>query len=254
GTNGYIQIEDSPAFHPTNFTIEAWVRFSFLDSLSVGGSPAGEQYIVFKQNTRSSNFEGIDVGKQRVGGSDYLSFIVSSASGQTAQALSSTAMATGIWYHVAAVRGTNFTQLYVNGQLERQTNVSFAQDYGSLPLFFGTTGQGFWDHKFNGCLDEVSLYNRALSSNEIAGIYAAGAAGKCSGPRILVQPQSQGVLAGSNVTFWVSAAGTAPLSYQWQLNGTNLASATTTNLTLMGVQATNAGNYTVAITNLVGAI
>src|SRR5436305_9241775 len=66
GTNGYVQIADSPALRPTNLTIEAWVRFSSLDSAGAGGSPAGDQYIVFKQNTRSSDFEGIDLGKTRI--------------------------------------------------------------------------------------------------------------------------------------------------------------------------------------------
>jgi hypothetical protein len=94
-----------------------------------------------------------------------------------------------MWYHVAAVRGSNFTQLYVNGRLERQMTVSFPQDYGTLPLYFGTSGQSYWDHKLKGSLDEVSLYNRALSSNEVAAIYAAGAAGKCKGatPGVLTQ-------------------------------------------------------------------
>ena len=40
-------------------------------------------------------------------------------------------VATGIWYHVAGVRGSNFVQLYVNGRLENQTNITFAQDYGN---------------------------------------------------------------------------------------------------------------------------
>jgi hypothetical protein len=47
-----------------------------------------------------------------------------------------------------------------------QTNVNFPQNYGTLPLYFGTSGQSYWDHKLRGALDEVSLYNRALSSNE----------------------------------------------------------------------------------------
>jgi hypothetical protein len=96
------------------------------------------------------------------------------------------------------------------------------------------------------------LYNRALSSNEVAAIYSAGAAGKCkvvSGLTITAQPQSQTVAAGSSPTFTVAAAGTAPLSYQWQFNGTNLSGATNTSLTLAGVQPTNAGNYTVVVTN-----
>ena len=82
GTNGYVQIPDSPALKPTNLTVEAWVRFASLNS-SVSGAPAGEQYIVFKQNSRSSNFEGYYLGKIRISGQDHFTFQVTSASGVT---------------------------------------------------------------------------------------------------------------------------------------------------------------------------
>src|SRR2546423_1523717 len=84
---------------------------------------------IFCQNTRSGDFEGFDLSKTRVGGSDVFRFLISSAAGQNAQLLSSTAISTGVWYHVAGLRGSNVMQLYVNGALERQTNITFAQDY-----------------------------------------------------------------------------------------------------------------------------
>ena len=215
------------------------------------------RYIVFKQNTRSGDFEGFDLSKTRVAGGDVFRFLVTSATAQTAQLDSATLLTTGVWYHVAAVRGSNFTQLYVNGQLERQTNVAFAQDYGTLPLYFGTSGQAYWDHKLKGALDEVSLYNRALSSNEVAAIYAVGAAGKCkvvSGVTITVQPQSQTVATGSNVLFTVTAGGTAPLSYQWRFNGAAIAGATNPNLTVANAQPINVGSYTVSVTNAMASV
>src|SRR5262249_21151791 len=141
GTNSYVQIPDAPELRPTNFTIEAWVRFGGLDSQGSGGSPAGDQYIVFKQNSRGPGFEGFDLSKTRIGTTDFFRFMVTSVSDQQAEIESSTPLTSNVWYHVAAVRGSNFLQLYVNGQLERQTNVSFPQDYGTLPLFFGTSGQ-----------------------------------------------------------------------------------------------------------------
>jgi len=249
GTNGFVQIADSAALRPTNFTIECWVRFTSLDSAGLGGSPAGDQYIVFKQNSRNSAFEGFDLDKTRTGNGDVFRLIVSSSAGVSTFIQSSTLISTGVWYHVAASRGSNFLQLYVNGVLERQTNVAFAQDYGTLPLYFGTTGQPFWDHKLNGFLDEVSLYNRALSSNEISSIYAAGASGKCKAVIIAVQPQGQSVNIGSNAAFAASATGYGTLSYQWQLNTTNIAGATNASMIVGNVQNTNAGSYRVVVTN-----
>jgi hypothetical protein len=260
GTNGYVVIPDAAALRPTNLTIEAWVRFSGLDSLASGGSPPGDQYIVFKQNTQSGNFEGFDLGKTRLTGGDGFSFLVASATGAYVEVDSATRISTNVWYHVAAVRGSNFIQLYVNGHLETNASVSFPQNYGNFPLYFGTSGQSSWDHKFKGSLDEVSLYNRALSSNEIAAIYAAGAAGKCQPARITTQPASQSVMVGTNVTLAVAAQGTLPFSYQWQRNGTNLSDggnlsgATTAALNLSNVQTNDSANYCVMISNVVGSV
>jgi hypothetical protein len=249
GTNAYVPIPDSPSLRPTNLTIETWVRFSSLDSFGSGGSPPGDQYIVFKQNSKSSDFEGFDLGKTRIAGNDYFQFIVSSPLGQVSHLESATIVSAGVWYHVAAVRDTNFIRLFVNGQMEGETRVTFPQDYGTFPLFFGTSGQSYWDHKFNGTLDEVSLYNRALSGGEIAAIYSAGAAGKCKAATVIAQPQAQSVVIGGNALFTIGAAGLPPLGYQWQFNGANIADATNTALTLSNVQLSNAGIYAVVVTN-----
>src|SRR5436190_4924067 len=197
GSNSYVQIPDAPALKPANLTIECWVRFTGLDSTG-SGAPLGDQYIVFKQNSRSSNFEGFQLGKTRIGGGDVFEFLVSSAGGASVVLQGTTFIGINTWYHVAGLRGSNYLQLYVNGQLQAQGAVSFAQNYGSLPLYFGTSGQPSWDRKLKGLLDEVSLYNRALSSNEVAAIYQAGAAGKCLLPNISAQPQSQTLAAGGN--------------------------------------------------------
>jgi hypothetical protein len=61
------------------------------------------------------------------------------------------------------------------------------------------------------------------------------------------------VRANSSATFLVSAYGTPPLAYQWQLNGTNLLNKTNAFLSLTGVQPTNAGIYSIIITNSFGA-
>lgn len=140
GLTGFVQIPDAPELKPTNITIEAWVLFSSLDT-SGTGAPTGDEYIVFKQNSHSFDFEGYDLSKTRVSGGDIFRFLMTAQGFQSLELHSVTFLTTGVWYHVAAVRGSNFAQLYVNGQLEVQTNVTYPLDYGTEPLYFGTTGQ-----------------------------------------------------------------------------------------------------------------
>ena len=71
-------------------------------------------------------------------------------------------------------------------------------------------------------------------------------------PSISVQPRSQEVAQGSNVTFNISATGTAPLSFQWSRGGVALAGATNSALTLTNIQSTNAGAYAVTVSSSFG--
>jgi hypothetical protein len=71
-------------------------------------------------------------------------------------------------------------------------------------------------------------------------------------PNITVQPQSQAVLAGSNVVLTVSAAAYPPPSYQWTFNGTNITGATSASLLLNNAQFQQSGSYSVVVSNSIG--
>jgi PKD repeat protein len=73
-------------------------------------------------------------------------------------------------------------------------------------------------------------------------------------PSITNQPASQAVSVGSNVTFNVGALGNPPLYYAWRLNGTNINNATNATLAIPNVQLTNAGTYSVVVTDSVGTV
>jgi hypothetical protein len=73
-------------------------------------------------------------------------------------------------------------------------------------------------------------------------------------PTIVTNPVNRTVNPGDTVAFSVAALGDFPLSYQWQLAGTNLPSATASNFTIVHVQSTDVGTYTVAITNAYGSV
>lgn len=71
-------------------------------------------------------------------------------------------------------------------------------------------------------------------------------------PQILSQPQSQTVAEGESATFSVVAAGTPPLSYQWQRNQADLPGAVNASLTLNAVTLADAGAYRVIVSNAFG--
>jgi len=73
-------------------------------------------------------------------------------------------------------------------------------------------------------------------------------------PVITEQPVSQTVTVGGTAGFRVTAAGFAPISYQWKFNGQDLRGATNAALTLAGVQSRQAGAYSVRVANPYGLV
>ena len=72
-------------------------------------------------------------------------------------------------------------------------------------------------------------------------------------PSIILQPVSQSVAIGGTVTLSVAAIGTAPLQYQWRLNGVKLPGQSSDTLTLTNFQASVAGGYRAVAYNEAGA-
>ena len=78
-------------------------------------------------------------------------------------------------------------------------------------------------------------------------------------PLIRDQPSSCTNLAGTTAAFTVAASGDQPLMYQWRKGGASLlndgriSGVTTTNLVIANVQPSDAGDYTVVVTNFAGS-
>ena len=73
-------------------------------------------------------------------------------------------------------------------------------------------------------------------------------------PSITSQPQSQVVAAGQAAMFSVTAAGTPPLSYVWRKNGNNITGASSSNYVITAVQPSDAGTYSVVVSNSAGFV
>ncbi len=72
-------------------------------------------------------------------------------------------------------------------------------------------------------------------------------------PTLAQQPYNRAVQQGSNATFSVFAGGVTPLTYHWYFNGNIITGATKSAYTVSNAQPTNAGNYSIVISNSAGA-
>ncbi len=172
-------------------------------------------------------------------------------------------LVTNSFQHIALTydQGTGVAILYRNGAVVAQSTLGSFTPQTAYDFWMGDrptdhVGDSSYDRHFAGLIDEVSLYNRALTAGEIQAAYAADTEGKCvpaSIPAaILTHPTSQSVLAGAVATFNVQAIGSAPLSYQWHFNSNDLAGATNASLILTNVQLSQAGDYSVTVSNPYG--
>jgi hypothetical protein len=78
--------------------------------------------------------------------------------------------------------------------------------------------------------------------------------GSATAPAILAQPFSQSVSSGASVTLSVTASGAAPLAYQWRKDGAAIPGATAATFTLPVARPSDAGGYSVVISNGTGSV
>jgi hypothetical protein len=104
---------------------------------------------------------------------------------------------------------------------------------------------GYWD-PFASLSDNTNL-SFALVDNLRVEVPAVA-------PAITAQPLDVAVKVTSNATFTVMAMGVPAPGYQWRFNGANLAGANGSTYTRNNAQYTDAGNYSVMITNLAGSV
>lgn len=248
GTSGsYVHVPDSDlwAFGTSSFAIELWANFN-----AIPGSPYSEP----RGGTLVANDEGpYNVKKWwfALGGGLLTFHINSPGLGSVFLVRAPFTPVTNQWYHLAVVRsGSVFTMFRDGVAIGSETN-SMAIPNPSAPLTIGRAE----DFYFNGRLDEVSVYNRALSAGEVAAIYSARSSGKCGlMPALQTPPSNQTVECSSNANFSVTATGLPPLAYQWFFGTSALPGATNTQLTLTNVGFAQAGAYSVLITNIFGSV
>ena len=155
GTSNYVDI---PSMNlGSTFTVEFWMY-----------PTGGGSYQHLVSNTSSSS----NYGALYYYPSSYVYFY---QGGTNRMATPANSVTYNTWSHIALTYDGSVSRLYVNGALQA-TSSAFSMTFNNaLRLGYSTNNS---DSRFSGLLDEVSLYNRALSVEEILAIYNSGSNGK----------------------------------------------------------------------------
>jgi hypothetical protein len=215
GLNGWAALGDPSSLAFTqSFTIEGWIKVNGLPTNYNFGS------IMFRGDDRG----GLDPYQLVIQPNGDVQFQINST---TAGASVQAPIPTGQFVHVAATLddGTGAMTLYENGAVVAQTTTT-VRPFGALDptqqpgVGFGNSNAlSNYDVPFNGLIDELSVYNRALTAGEVLGIYKAGSSGKVISPISVDDPSVVDGSGGATtpVTFAITRTGslTGSLTVNW---------------------------------------
>jgi parallel beta-helix repeat protein len=154
GEDDYVDCGNNESLDITStITIEAWINFQVGGSyqpriLSKGPDGAGYELLTTSTNADRN-----------------LEFRIAPG-----QIISSTSLKAGLWYHVAAIYDGSMIQLMINGELDISKEASGTLQQSNDNLCIGQKSQYSFD-KFKGIIDEVGIYNRTLSAEEVLAHY-----------------------------------------------------------------------------------
>ncbi len=240
GNGDGVLITNVASLQLQDLTIECWIKRASDSKISFG---SGNTAIIFGYGDGGYSFY--------LGGDNYFRF----GKLGTVAVGSGAYVADTNFHHVAITKSGTTLTFYVDGVAYPGPEFNYSFEF-LTPVAIGFRPDNS-DNSFNGGIDELGVYSRALSEAELQAIYAAGSAGKCTAPSqpvVIVPPRSTSAEPGETIQLSVAASGTAPLSYLWRFGESDLPTATSTSLSLTNVQPGQAGEYRVVVTNDYGSV
>ncbi|WP_160164641.1 LamG-like jellyroll fold domain-containing protein [Pedosphaera parvula] len=214
-------------FSAGTFTLAMWVK---------GSSNQTDRMLFTMSNTTNNNplvlFQTKNSAIGNTTSSNKLDVLIRNNSGGAGTQLnhrqSSQVVFDNTWHHIAWVDDRGTVKLYVDGSLD-QTNFNYTV---TQPYTFNTTSIGALVRPgisgfFNGSIDEVAVWERALSQAEVQSLITNGMPQPVtnSPPTFVQQPLSSTNNMGDRLNFSVQVYGQHPYSYQWYKNGVSIPNA-----------------------------
>ncbi len=236
-----------PIYATPTFTVAMWVN-------AVGTNQVDRKFFV--ETATNSNNTIFSIGTHATGTNGTIRILVRNALGGTLLDRHSTrTVLDGNWHHIAYTENNGQGRLYIDGLLDETsffyTRETLALDATTIGAALRTSGS---TNSFNGLLDEIGTWGRALSFSEVQMLPDVGIPAPAAPlpPTILSHPMTQSVFTRASVALSFTASGAGPLYAQWRKDGTNLPGETNITLLFSNISLSDAGAFDVLVTNAVG--
>ena len=162
---------DFPAWE--RYTVSLWFRHD-------GGGDKGPQYghkMLDKTDWYHDWHLHLHPPGQEGGGAGEIGLTLYEARREAGFADNSRNYADGAWHHVAVVRDGTYGEFWVDGTLHSSTSTDMMSVTNSAPVCVGNSysGDSFQRKGWHGLLDEIRIFDRALSMDEVRALHAEGA-------------------------------------------------------------------------------
>jgi hypothetical protein len=182
GNGQYVEIPKSPSLDVGNqVTVDFWMNTDPGNPIGQRGEQglvASDFYVMEIEN--DAGRAGVDFAISTDGGNSWVISGMTNGAGLV--------FPVGQWHHVAATYDGTQIQIYLDGQPSGRPTPASGPISPMRPTSFVTIGsedgrlycpECTANRYYKGLIDEVDIFNRALSPFEIQAIYNAGSAGKC---------------------------------------------------------------------------
>jgi YD repeat-containing protein len=196
GEDSLIAVPDSPGLSPPQLTLDAWVRLDrilennnnmvFLwKGNSLGHNISTPYGLLICGNACAASGGSITAAGVRSGtaGVGKLGVLLTRADRSDHLIFSNATLPLGAFVHVAVTVDGSMVRIFLNGELDTEVAQIGTPFSGGLALQIGGIRNPVGgSSSFPGVIDELEIFNRALTPQEIAALFAAGSAGKCKAP------------------------------------------------------------------------
>ena len=224
GVNNFIQIQ---ALNVSNLSISAWININSWNT------PGGLGGIV--STLMGPFYTGYEFRIDNTG----ITTMVLGGNGSWYSNSDIQSIQLGNWLHLVTSWDGATSKLYINNILVKSLSVPYFAN-NNFPVMIGTRGNysnGGW---LNGKIDDIGIWNRALTQQEINDLYNAL---NCTTPISSITPQGATTFCSGGFVNLNANTGNN-YTYQWYLNGNAISNATASVYT-----ATQGGSYTVAVSD-----